>query len=333
MQSNIENWFKNNNDEIRKYYYLQQDENLNYKCTWEKKEPLDLKFKKNIKWNNHIIILCSNFECNGKIQTIDDKNQFIPILKSNLQKCIRRSDTENALKTSKTMCKISFIEFVRRLSIIMLEDAVLHESFIVLTWFISAYPDFQPTKKDLEILYGIVKYLSDLPIRDYYSKIDSYDFKNKKKNWDKILNHSHISLLYSLQFRASYGGLKGAIKMINSLTEKKEKRMINNNLSFLNYLNFNILTYTTKIKNILKQEIILSSVDFHCYPKMLYLLSKKFPEYDNYILKKTIWFHRSRNTNKILLEGKDEYNDIYILIWNKIEKEVERLSIQFLLNL
>lgn len=333
MQHNIDNWFKNNNDEIRKYYYLQKDENLNYKCTWEKKEPLDLKFKKNIKWNNYIIILCSNFECNGKIQTIDDKNQFIPILKSNLQKCIRRSDTENALKTSKTMCKISFIEFVRRLSIIMLEDAVLHESFMVLSWFVAAYPDFQPTKNDLEFLYGIVKYLSDLPVRDNYSKIDSYNFKNKKKNWEKILNQSHISILYSLQFRASYGGLKGDIKMINSLTEIWEKRMINNNLSFLNYLNFNIPIYTKKIKNILKLEINPVSVDFHCYPKMLQLLNNKFSEYDKDILKKTIWYHRSRNTNKMLLEGKDQYNDEYLIIWQKIEKEVERLSKQFLINL
>ena len=33
----------------------------------------------------------------------------------------------------------------------------------------------------LTFLYGIVKYLSDLPIRDYYSKIDCYDFKNHNK--------------------------------------------------------------------------------------------------------------------------------------------------------
>ena len=80
MQSNIDNWFKTNNEDIRKYFYLCKNDKK-YICTWEKKEPIDLKFKKLVKWKNHIIIVCSNFECGTSQNNDDNKNQFIPILK------------------------------------------------------------------------------------------------------------------------------------------------------------------------------------------------------------------------------------------------------------
>ena len=347
MQTKIDNWFLSNkliqrnlsssNLSDLSYFYLHCEKNMYTGC-WKKELPCNCQFQKEIKWKKKgTITLCSNLFVdkdteiqNTKIQDTkiqDTKNRYIPILKSNLQKCIRRSDTENALKTAKTMCTLNFLEFIRRLSIIMLEDAVLHESFMVLSWLIAAYPEYKPSINQVQWIYGIVKYLADLPFRDNYSYLDTFSIKDL---YCDNLSEKHLSILYSLQFRSSYGGLKGDMKMIHSLTDIWKTRMLSNNTDFLLYLTNTIKFPKTKYKNILKTEINTAAVDFHCYPKMLSILHTRFPEYSVETLQKTIWYHRSRNTNKKLLEGKDSYCNEYIEIWTLIEEETEKISKIFL---
>ena len=337
MQSKMEDWFVVTTpifteSKFLKYFYLHKNINNIYEASWVKTLPDDIKYQKEIKWKQlGTIILCSNFECNGTLPKEFGKKHFIPILKSNLQKCIRRNDTENALRTSRTMMQISFIEFIRRLSIIMLEDVVLNESFLPITWFIAAYPHFQPNISDKAFLYGIVKYLSELKVRDYYEKTIRYNLKENINNINKLSNKNQ-SLIYTLQFRASYGGLKGDEQMINNLTEIWEDRIKSNN-NYIKYITASIKPYTLKIKNIKKNEINTAAVDFHCYPKMLKLLQNKFTDYSKDILKQTVWFHRSRITYKLLLEYNDKYNNHLMSVWDLIKKETEDISTKYLINL
>ena len=58
------------------------------------------------------------------------------ILKSNLQKCIRRGYTDKALRTANQYMEVNMVSFLRRISVIILEDVVLHESFNVIMWLI-----------------------------------------------------------------------------------------------------------------------------------------------------------------------------------------------------
>ena len=337
MQSSIEDFFtmsggsrsRATTRDIPKYYYLYKNMNI-YNAVWTDTKPDTILFHKEIKWkNNGIVTICSNFICNGKETNNNINHKYIPILKSNLQKCIRRNETENALKTSKTLIKLNIIQFIRRLSIIMLEDCILHESFMVLSWFIAAYPHFESDNNDIQFLLGIVKYLGDLIYRDYYDKIESFNIQTIIKS-DK-LSSEHKSILYSLQFRASYGGLKGDICMINSLTEIWQKRMETNKL--LSHISNKITPYSEKISYIKKNEINIASVDFHCFTKILQIIQEKYPQYELELIKKAIWFHSSRNTTKSLLENTDLYDSKYIDIWNNIKIIKKQISVKYLENL
>lgn len=330
MQKTLDTWLNINpsplsevNNKLDVFYLKKNMNDYNY-AIWLNYIPEDTIFKKEIKWRglNQSVIICSNFDC-AKIDMIEQKD-FTSILKSNLQKAIRRNDTENALKTSKTMIKLNYIEFIRRLSIIMLEDCILHQSFTTLVWMIAAYPHYQPNEYHIKWLYGIVNYLSQLKYRDYYLK-EEYNFKNNRQQIDNYDN-KYKSILYSLQFRTSYGGMKGDMLMIGSLTKIWKKR-IDNNDKFLKFLEVNIVPYRNKILNIKKNQISSYAIDFHCCPQILTILHKKYDNYQLEDIKKAIWYHRSRLTIKDLIINQDNYNNQYINIWNHIKDDVEKICL------
>ena len=62
--------------------------------------------------------------------------QSIPYLKSHLQKCVRKGLARQAVATTKQLLKLSVVECVRRLAVIMVEDVALHpQAMGVLLWW------------------------------------------------------------------------------------------------------------------------------------------------------------------------------------------------------
>ena len=62
--------------------------------------------------------------------------QSIPYLKSHLQKCVRKGLARQAVATTKQLLKLSVVESVRRLAVIMVEDVALHPRAMgVLLWW------------------------------------------------------------------------------------------------------------------------------------------------------------------------------------------------------
>jgi hypothetical protein len=57
---------------------------------------------------------------------------FVPLLKSNLQKAVRRMDTNAALTTTLMLLELDPVEVIRRLPIIYIEDVCLIDSLPVL---------------------------------------------------------------------------------------------------------------------------------------------------------------------------------------------------------
>lgn len=219
---------------------------------------------------------------NCKLHKYPKKIFNLSVLKSNLQKCIRRGDINRALITTINMIRIDFWHFVRRLIIIAIEDVGYIENTDFLVWLMIAYPNFEITNEIINYLlltvFTLCKY------RKKYipnSLVDNLDYGK--------LDYSS-NYINSLLIRGEYGGLKGDILLIN--------RFINSiNVPLIKIINGKIIIK----RDINKQDILAESIDFHCYPDMLTDLMK-ITKINKSELKILIWENNSRynfRTDKI----------------------------------
>ena len=157
----------------------------------------------------------------------------IPILKSNLQKCVRRSLNEFAINTALCLMILDPNELLRRLPIIILEDVILHEDYTFLVWLMCA------VSKNLKIndffLDKCLNIVNDISINKnreivnpniQYKKIDLR--KIEKDDFSNFLNSKQKNLLWSIELRKSYGGMNGDMKMLNYFTNKWYDKFKNN---------------------------------------------------------------------------------------------------------
>ena len=330
MQTILEDWCTPTDKRIHNIMYLDWTENP--EVSWLLNKPKNINFKKVIKWNmcNIDVLVCGNIDTDNLVSQV--KFKHTSILKSNIQKCIRRGLVSKSLSTAKVMIKTDFIEFIRRISIIMLEDTRLNKNFNILMWMTAAYPQWQPNKIHINWLLGVVKYLSELPNRDIVNN-GSFEFKS---NIEKINCFAQVdkSLMYSLYFRMSYGGMKCDMLMIERLMKLWFNRLLQrDNLLFI-YDEIQPIEY--KVKNIKIFEIEESAVDFHCYPRMLNDIRNKFLEYTKDDIKSSIWHYRSslnirENSNLLVKEDIDKLK--FLEIWEKIKDEVSKISKKYIKHL
>ena len=131
-------------------------------------------FYKKVKVDNRYIHIIGNFDTNILPHKFPEDNPFsecVSFLKSHLQKCVRRKYISKSIRTAYHLMSINFTEFIRRLSIIMLEDTCLHESITTIVWMMVAYPIWKPNLYQVQWLLGIVHYIASIPIYDKISGI------------------------------------------------------------------------------------------------------------------------------------------------------------------
>src|SRR3989338_645292 len=86
----------------------------------------------------------------------------VSYLKSHLQKCVRRSNTYKAIKTAYHLFELDQLEFLRRLSIIAVEDALPLNGYSVLVWFIAAVSNgYKMSKAQFAWCLGYVYNISE----------------------------------------------------------------------------------------------------------------------------------------------------------------------------
>lgn len=330
MQTNLNSFF-NKSNKIYNVFCINWDEDYP-KTYWDFCKPPEYNFNKTIKWKKIgiDINLIGNIENNTVKMT--ENYKYTSLLKSNIQKCIRRGLVNQSISTAKLMIKTDFIQFLRRIFIIILEDTTLHSSVCPIMWMTAAYPEWQPCQKHINWLLGLVKYLAESSYRDIYLKSD-YDFINNIEKINKLpINDRNI--IYCLYFRTSYGGMKGDIGMINYLINVWINRFINKNYYHV-YDNFILLDY--KPKNIKINQILIESVDFHCYPKIIDLIKRKYIDLDKEDIKKSIWYYSSSYNFRNIIDGSIIDFEIekkkYFNIWAKIQEDVKKYSKSYLKNL
>merc|ERR1712224_473421 len=140
----ITQWF-NTKVEIKdntlpRYFILNSYDNAEFEFNINKSDKYET--IANIKWKlgNHPlkILRKKNKEVNHTFPEVSYSEKTIPILKSNLQKCIRRSKEMKAVATAYLMLNIDPSSILRRLPIIYIEDVHIDISFATIVWYMIA---------------------------------------------------------------------------------------------------------------------------------------------------------------------------------------------------
>ena len=317
MQQPIDKWFATtSNNESPKPKTIFYFDAKKMETKWLHQQLNHIRFSTIIKWNKKQITLCTNMSQNHDYQIPTEtkyNSKHITFLKSNLQKCIRRGLAEKAVKTAYHMIKINLNEFLRRISIIILEDITLHQAYSTVVWLTAATSSkkniFKPNKYIIDWLLGFVNLLCH---------IEDYDNAGKNNKTYDLIELNDNDLLYSLQFRRSYGGMSCDMKMLDYFTDLWFKRFSNNEKCDETEIE---LIDSNNIKDLEFEEWKLEDdncvgIDFHCAPYIITNLQKKY-DYTETEIKLAIWNCSSKiNYRK---ENKPCKEDLEI--WNKIKED------------
>jgi hypothetical protein len=202
-----------------------------------------------------------------------DSQYSIPLLKSNLQKAIRRQHIDIAVTTALCLLQNDALALFRRLAIIYIEDVCLMDSYPIIIWFMMALKDYTLTNYDVNIILHIVINLC--------KEMRTYDFTGKPNPTNHALLEplENYNVLLSLYYRSEYGGMKGDMNMLLGAIDYYSK----NNEIARTYYTDSVEKYIN-----IEIEILEESIDFHPFPHIISLLQKKTGLEKN-IIKSTIW--------------------------------------------
>jgi hypothetical protein len=319
MQSNLNKWLNLKDINLPKNFYWKWGQN----AIWTDQD-YEGSFRIEINWKeyNHKVILIGDFpeDQEYKLEETIDEEFKISIMKSHIQKCIRRKLHIKAVRSSYHLLTLDFNHFIRRINIIMLEDTILMDSYNNLIWMMLAYSTktWNPLNIHIQWILGVVHNLCEI------DDVLEYDKNNLQRTelYLDDLDQGQKSLIYSMQIRKSYGGMKGDTEMIQAIINDKIKKFKNDE----QILKIPVRRVSLIMQYLPFKHYELSSIDFHCVPYIIDKVIEKYPRLYDQQVKSLIWKYRSginfRNSN---VEKSNEYK--------KIEKFLENFSSQILKKL
>lgn len=213
----------------------------------------------------------------------------VSLLKSALQKSIRRNDTRRALKCAKQLLSKAPNEFWRRLPIIIVEDVVLHPKMMEIVKMAKetrlksylAKSNRRRQMRDGEFGLKVVAQLCECTVRDYEYPKFLYGLANLDTLPDsrdlKGLNEKETELVEALNLRKSYWGMVGDLKLLDIVARIwiqrfRKKLMTTDELQKL--VPITRVKYFAISDEASIDDILLEAVDYHCSPILNILLSK-----------------------------------------------------------
>lgn len=148
----------------------------------------------------------------------------VPVLKSILQKSIRRRKPLPSVRVAMELVDKSLGDLLRRLPIIILEDSSLHPSFSFLTWLMVAHSkDFELPPNLMSKALCTVYEMASCPWQDpgcHGSDSDgttsAISFQSYHQPGIDTVLEDHDITIWSMMLRAQYGGMAGDIRMLHS---------------------------------------------------------------------------------------------------------------------
>ena len=232
----------------------------------------------------------------------------IPLLKSNLQKAVRRGKNIVAITTALAMLQKEPVELVRRLAIICIEDVCVMDSYPVLIWLMMTDGHYVIDGGTIYLILQIVNSLCNcMPTFDH-----SYKYKDVILNHESLQDLKRHDVLLSLFYRQKYGGMKGDMEMLSAAISY----YISNPGQIMKT---NFMDIDCEFPMAL--EILEIAVDFSPFPFILDNINKK-TGLDNGKIKEFIWFAESAwNFRKLHTQIRSE-NYKSRPEWNMIEKHL-----------
>ena len=300
---------------------------------WLTNVPERIDFSATVKWREasgmNLTVCCRHaddhkpfdFTSVSDASSLKFSERHLFLIKSHLQKCIRRLLTVKAIETAFVFAQLDLSGLVRRLSVIMIEDVALDASMTVLSWLVAALSKgYLMSQPQIEWLLGVTRWLSDYPASDRRSR-DSPDALEPVKMIKAVDDATSVSnankdVLYSLLFRASYGGLKCDTKMFYDYAAIWLHRFIQGRELDRREI-VSCLIHSGSVKNLNVSDIELSSIDYHCYIQIIKHIKQKHPECSDAEIRRTIW-HCSSKINLRYPEG----NAMTSIVWKAIGADV-----------
>jgi hypothetical protein len=248
---------------------------------------------------------------NEEFMGIDNKTNIdVPLLKSNLQKAIRRKDKRTAVSTMIALLSKSPTELFRRLPIIYIEDVCLMTSFPIVVWFMMTDKEYIIKNLDVFILANIIISLCDT---DEVYDDPSFDITTEEEEDLFGINkpNENDDAILALKIRSKYGGMKGDITLLKEAIEYYSRGGIIVDTE-----------WSDKIRYEHRSDILPEAIDFHPYPQMLRDINKAtYIQSD--LVKKTIWLAESgvnyRKPHTIILSDNAKKSSV----WPKIKKALD----------
>jgi hypothetical protein len=208
----------------------------------------------------------------------------VSILKSALQKNVRLGRAAPAMRTAVALLrKSSFSELVRRILIVLCEDAhVLMDHFPALTWLTAALSrGYEPRSNDIFLALNAVGLACLVRVRDAEVLKDCIDDQSdaalsELDSWCQDGEPDLVTLVRSLQMRATYGGTQGDVAMLRRASRMWFRRFLEDPSTWrtritestqraLATLPPSLALSAVDSSSILKRgDIPLSAIDFHC---------------------------------------------------------------------
>ena len=243
----------------------------------------------------------------------------IPLLKSNMQKAIRRGHADIAVASALAILQKNPLQLLRRLPIIYIEDVCLHDSYPFIVWLMMADKEYKMTHADTWMILQIVNLLAECPLF-YPGDIDDNDCSKKpplSHAW--LQDKSEHSLLLSLYYRMQYGGMKCDVKML--------ERAIYYYMEHPDKIMHGFLSNPLIIDANL--EILVEAIDFHPFPSLLNDISR-MTGLEKELIKEFIWFVESAYNRRKPRTMEDSKRYEERKEWKKIDRFLEDVRMQFI---
>jgi hypothetical protein len=284
------------------------------------------------------------------------------LLKSAIQKAVRRGDVDKAVKCTKSLIDKEPVDCLRRLMIIVLEDCLLHPGFAdlaKLTDRISRRGGAVLTENEKTVVLTIVADIARCEYRDFHKdNPDEVDIEGLNR-----IEEDELKLVNAIVYRSRIGGMPSDTGMFYQYSKIWQYRFGNGSWNverLKGYFTGEVVNYSD-VAYATNDDILLPAVDFHCSPvgrivlkksDVIAKLQKAFPmesrkwaepwTSDEDILNKIVWCLRSGVCPKKiiwrsepvdwLVEDKipEQYWSDFKTIYNQIEGELDAIALWFL---
>jgi hypothetical protein len=241
--------------ELPKWYYIYDRVNLLVYIVEE--EPQIVSYYNVVNTKKNIVIGDIRDIISDKLTNIIVNTKNTSLIKSNLQKAIRRKLVDIALQSAMTLIfNGQAITLLRRLTIISFEDVYINKYYPIIVWYyVAVSSGYELFEDDVNFIYSYIKLLCNINI--VHDDITQTTLSSQKYLLNEIIHNVNCVSLY---LRILYGGFKSEIYFMKNIIQG----ILNNSISVCNN---EIIIEKYQISET-PMVYLNCAIDFHCFPKM-----------------------------------------------------------------